>query len=470
MHLNPQWLHLLVTLRELSIDASPLLRGDSIFPDIPVKRQKILHSILEDTEDTLLTKDCLEILCFNFEKLISRQLEDQLPGGIYHQPSEEVMKDAESCPTSNRIGERDFSDIDRDVTRAPQKATAHHSSSLTFRNNRTSEYLQQLPVEERARIFHKAMKLAPGRRIKNREKLRSIRKRRQLMMVENKARQQERKRKAAQRCQQVLDQVNKCGGVWESTTSMNDYLAAVPNITQKLAAVKAQLAFHRSNHCPSSCRHLCAYSSNGRAFPYEQLKGNLETLITRQSDKACGEQDQAPTTIKCPEERSILITAFKTSEVNTKTGPKTKSKQMIQKSLKMKRAKKVLAKAKSNTRKPKITPSRSTIVSEFQFQPSMLNSFVAVGYENAWYLGEIIEVISANEARIKYLIQVSSKVFRWPDRDDVKETQACFVISHHLSISPRDSGLRFWQVDDAKKTLPKICQQYSKLVSSMGWK
>ena len=179
LHLNPQWLHLLCSLKDLAVDSTPLVEGKSVFPDVDVnkKRELVLSSLLAETspEVTILTKDCLEILCFDMVKLIDRQLKDQLPGGIYHLPSDEVLEDAASCPTSNRIGERDYSDVDRDVSRAPQKATAHHSSSLTFRNNKTSAYLQRQPEEERRKVFQKAINLAPGRRIQNRQRLNAIR-------------------------------------------------------------------------------------------------------------------------------------------------------------------------------------------------------------------------------------------------------------------------------------------------------
>lgn len=478
LHLNPRWLHLLCYLRELSIDATPLLAGNSVFPDVVVRRKdhEVHELLLSETSDdiTLLTKECLEILCFNMETLVDRQLKDQLPGGIYHLPGDDVIQDAASCPTSNRIGERDFSDVDREVGRAPQKATAHHSSSLTFRNNKTSAYLNTLPKEERRKIFKKAIELGPRRRTRNRERIKSIQVTRQKMMREHKAKKDELLRKAAERKQQLLSRIAKLGGVWTSVQQMESALGTIPTLAGKTVAVKAQLSFHRR-----SCNKLLtAFSSQGQHKPLEELQQNLKTIISN-TDGVASATPTEPATgnrnmhghVRERSERSQLITAHKV-KVNipapvksTKTNITTKSRAAV------KKAKKLLVKAKVI---PKPKPSTSTTCGDkvemrLQFSDDMIHQFVAVGFENTWYLGEILSVKSPDQATIKYMSRVSSKVFQWPVIDDVKDLYSCFVVSKLLNIAPRDSGLRFWQLEDAKSHLKDIDTKYSALVASMGW-
>ena len=187
--LNPQWLHLELSLRELSIDASSLLQGISIFPERPTHKDDIFEELFKPvtTEMETLTKECLELLCFHLHSLVKRQVVDQLPGGKYSLPSEEVLKATKSCPTTNRAGEKDFSDLDREVNRAPQRSTNHISGTICFRNNKTWRYFKILPAERREALLMRAMKLAPLRRRRNRERQKEVKIVRKRFVDESKA-------------------------------------------------------------------------------------------------------------------------------------------------------------------------------------------------------------------------------------------------------------------------------------------
>lgn len=109
--------------------ATPLLQETPVFPKVVVK--------------DIVYKDSLELICFHSEKLVARQLIGQCPGGggVFAQPSAEVYAETASCPTTNRLGEKDFSSLDRERNRAPQKSTLHLSGGITFRNNHSWAHL-----------------------------------------------------------------------------------------------------------------------------------------------------------------------------------------------------------------------------------------------------------------------------------------------------------------------------------------
>ena len=82
---------------------------------------------------------------------------DQLPGGKYSllKEEEEVLK----ATKSKRAGEKDFSDLDREVNRASQCSTIHISGTICFRNNQTWQYCNILPAKRRLVLLMRSMML-----------------------------------------------------------------------------------------------------------------------------------------------------------------------------------------------------------------------------------------------------------------------------------------------------------------------
>ena len=75
-----------------------------------------------------------------------------------------------------------------------------------------------------------------------------------------------------------------------------------------------------------------------------------------------------------------------------------------------------------------------------------VNSFGAVAFDDNWYLGQLVELCSPEEADINYMKRVGQSYFQWPSPPDVKKTKAIYVLQGNIAIAPRDSGLRMWKV------------------------
>ena len=71
-----------------------------------------------------------------------------------------------------------------------------------------------------------------------------------------------------------------------------------------------------------------------------------------------------------------------------------------------------------------------------------VDTFVAVAFDDRWYLGQVAEIMSPEETEINYMKRVGWSYFQWPSPPDLKETKAIYLLEDGISIAPRDSGLR----------------------------
>jgi hypothetical protein len=128
LDVNPHLLNLKLGLEQYSKDASPLMDGECPFSsDVAEIHKDALYLALFQSEDDqldCLTQECLEMLSHSLLLVLERQAQDQLPGGKYFQPSEELKKQASSVPTTNTISERDDDDS------APVKTVNEVSESV----------------------------------------------------------------------------------------------------------------------------------------------------------------------------------------------------------------------------------------------------------------------------------------------------------------------------------------------------
>lgn len=127
---------------------------------------------------SLLNLDDLELplLCTISKKMLGeiivvckRQLADQLRGGIFWEPSEELEEAASSCSTTNMSGERQFAKVDALLHRAPNITVGKVEAKVMYSSNRTSEWLDQKSAAEREEKIISAMK--KGKHIRKDDKM-----------------------------------------------------------------------------------------------------------------------------------------------------------------------------------------------------------------------------------------------------------------------------------------------------------
>ena len=88
-------------------------------------------------------------------------VEDDLPGGIYDNPSARLLSETKSVPQTNTVSERDFAQLDRLLRKKPNATTLSIEAMILFSNNKTARWLNSKSEEERQQLTQKARTLAP---------------------------------------------------------------------------------------------------------------------------------------------------------------------------------------------------------------------------------------------------------------------------------------------------------------------
>ena len=88
---------------------------------------------------------------------------DQLPGGTYYQPDQQVMHETKVVPKENIISERDFAELDQQLDQTPTTSTTSVRGIVCF-INKTPEYLENISKEEKCKMIMRAIQEAPGRK------------------------------------------------------------------------------------------------------------------------------------------------------------------------------------------------------------------------------------------------------------------------------------------------------------------
>ena len=107
-------------------DATPLLYNEQkLFPEIDVHKGSMYKELFrqQNTELDALTVEALEIMMHHFAIVLKRQLHDQLLGGSFSGPSDELLAEARHVPKTNRFGESVFGVLDRLMRERPGATT-----------------------------------------------------------------------------------------------------------------------------------------------------------------------------------------------------------------------------------------------------------------------------------------------------------------------------------------------------------
>lgn len=88
--------------------------------------------------------------------------------------------------------------------------------------------------------------------------------------------------------------------------------------------------------------------------------------------------------------------------------------------------------------------------------------WVAVAYEEAFFVGQVIEVYNNNCGMVQFLNQGYQKVFRWPKVDDTAETESKFVFSSNFECVLQHNG-RTWRIPEINQ-ITKSYEQYKQKI------
>ena len=319
--LNPVWLQFKQKLEGYGSNASPLLDKECPIADACLTNDEVFEELFREThnpEFDALTQECLEIISCTCALVITNQLADQLPGGKFYQPSNEIVNETALCKRTNILSERDFDQMDRKFHQKPNITTIAASGVIMFLNNKTSKWLKLKSEEEQAHLVDKAMQMTPERIKLYKEKRKSI--------LRARINSQERKKLAtkvgeqakATNKEELCKEIEKIGGLWTTKEQMEANLSGKEK-KQQLEALKLQINFRKavlevSVPDKKLLQMGTTIDKKRKEFSVSELKENLGKIIDfcSQSPEASVEE-MSTISIRSEGERRVLLDDAKRS-------------------------------------------------------------------------------------------------------------------------------------------------------------
>ena len=142
LDINIHYCRLLECFEEWSKDASEVVSGEAVlFRDFPPVPDMIFDSLAKPSELDATVQEIMQVVFSSLAVLVSRLLEDHLPGGVLDKPNQQLVEETKSVPNSNTISERDFAKLDRLLREKPNATTLALEGIILFSNNKTARWL-----------------------------------------------------------------------------------------------------------------------------------------------------------------------------------------------------------------------------------------------------------------------------------------------------------------------------------------
>ena len=294
LEMNTYFDVLITKLDEWAQDASRLLQGDAeLYADYPPIKDEIWYRLIASTDHDATAQELLEILCKAFSALLSRLVQDHLPGGAHCSPSVELINETKSVSKTNVVSERDFGKLDRLLREKPNATTLSLEAMILFSNNKTMNWLTSKSPEEVQHLLQAARKVAP--------EFRRLFKQRKQIILDARIRALHEKQHAleAARIKQLRRKENLTKdiiqyGLWQSKEDIAEGVAKERSKAAKLRALKTQLNFRKQVLDQRSYRHkeLFLFSKGGRQYIVKELMDNLAKLINEEEEAVSGLADE----------------------------------------------------------------------------------------------------------------------------------------------------------------------------------
>ena len=175
----------------------------------------------------------LEILCHAFSALLSRLVEDHLPGGIHYDSNAQLTVETNSVPKTNVVSERDFAKLDRLLREKLNATTLSLEAMVLFSNNRTMKWLNSKPAEEVRHLLQNARKKPPEFKKLFKERKKAILEGRIKALHEKQCVRQKQLKLKEKLTQDII-----CYGLWQTKEDVVKGVAMEKSKTTKLKALK----------------------------------------------------------------------------------------------------------------------------------------------------------------------------------------------------------------------------------------
>ena len=280
------WLELKILLERCSQNATPLLDGEILLSDVQVTKDEIFDELFRSTNDLdldILTQECLEMICCCCLVVIVRQLEDQLPGGKYYQPSQELLDETALCQRTNILSERDFAQMDCKVKQKQNISVVAACGVIMFLNNRTINWLTLKSEDDLEKSITVARKAALLEIKYYREKKKRILQARMDAFEKKKVEKEVKEQEKFDQRQELLGELEGFGGIWNSEKKVKDGLLNLKD-QEKLKVLQLQIkarkiVLNQSVPDPKILQQGRSIDRKYTAYTVSELKANLLKAI-----------------------------------------------------------------------------------------------------------------------------------------------------------------------------------------------
>ncbi len=209
--------------------------------------------------------------------ILERQAKDHLPDGEYYIPTEKMVKSMDNITPTNIASERDFAMLDYLAYMKPAATVGHIETIVMWSNNKTSQYLSGLSLEERAKMFSEVSKCGPMIQKKWREKHEELFQKK----LERLQKKQEEKEKMDERSEtkrwKIMNDVMSMGGLWKKN-EISEKMQECVSDAQKKERIYAQIYFLKDIMLCNGKRELFQKSHLGKRYDLKDMVDNLKVI------------------------------------------------------------------------------------------------------------------------------------------------------------------------------------------------
>ena len=385
----------------------------SLLEDFPVRNSPVMTSVKEatlDFEDNDHFFSLLQTLAAEYLDVIRRQLNDfLLPNGKYSQaPTDADRERLAHCKMTNLFGEASFGDLDFSMNKRRNSSLHHHSSLIMQKRNDSAAWCRNKSAEEQSHLLSIAKAESVPMRKRHRE-MEEEEKRKGRERVEKRKKEKIQKDLAMeQRRKNIIEAVQKNGGLWTSAAQVREGVAACRTLGAKKTALRDQIIFHK----------IIFVAKDPLLTMAKKTVRELTNCVCEYVEKWCQNK---------PDFAQTLPADMSSTNSSPSRTPSTKEVCLPP-----------LFQGESSD--ASTDPPRT---SQFTHQGQK----VAVFYRDRFHVGEVVNILSPGKAQVNFMHPWGNRnAFRWPDCIQTDEVISEDVLVWDLKMYT--SNGRVWLIED----------------------
>ena len=263
-------------------DPTPLLNDSCLlFKEFPPKRNEMHRALYQTTTEDVehLTKQALSIVLHNMFVCISRQLEDHLPGGRFHNADAQLRTDTSTCPKDNLSAERMFAGLDYLRRKMPNANTVSFEGILLWTLNKTRHYLDTMDPAEREKFISSARRKRASYLKLYQSKSAALKKQTAERLQESRERKEAKQRSLTKMAaENTRNAISFCGMICSTTTDVDKMMEKL-NPKDVEQGLHVQLKHWKTTSKGGIPKDLFYLTKAGKKLSIDDLAANLKKVI-----------------------------------------------------------------------------------------------------------------------------------------------------------------------------------------------